>query len=94
MTELLERAFAVLDSASRFDEHGLVADALIASGDEETLEILDRATELGGEAHEALVKEAEEIGSNGFVVLDLVTAYGMRRAGEPAVLRRSGSVNR
>lgn len=47
-----------------------------------------------GEAHEALVKEAEELGSNGFVVLDLVTAYGMRRAGEPAVLRGSGRVNR
>jgi hypothetical protein len=38
VTELLEQAFKVLDSASRFHEHGLVADALIASGDEETLE--------------------------------------------------------
>jgi hypothetical protein len=89
VTELLERAFAVLDSASPFHEHGLVADALIASADEATLEALDRATSLG-EPFDAFVKEAEEIGSSAFVALNLVTAYSMRRRGEPATLRRAG----
>ena len=92
MTALLEQAFKALDSGTSFHDFGLVCDALIASGDAATLEARDPATELG-EAYEALVEEAEEIGSNWFVVLDFITAYSLRRNGKPAVLRRSGRRN-
>jgi hypothetical protein len=70
--ELLERAFAALGPAPSWRELGLVADTLRASGDGDVLEALEAAAS-GGQEFDALVELAREVGSSGFVALDLVT---------------------
>jgi len=73
LPELLERAFLALSGEATRREFGLVAKTLLDSGDVETLDLLERARE-GGEAKALLDREATALGSNPFVVLDLVWA--------------------
>jgi hypothetical protein len=61
-------------------ELGLVAKALVASGDEQALEVLEQAMD-GDGPRAAFYREAEKLGANPFVVLDLITATGLAMDG-------------
>jgi hypothetical protein len=76
VTELLEQAFRALAGAEA-SETPIVVDTLVASGDEETFALCEKAT--GDSAtFKALAAKATELGSNPFDCLDLV--YGVAGA--------------
>lgn len=73
MTPLLTKAFEALGPGASKHEIELVADTLRASGDKQTLTVLNEAVE-GGAAWDKLADFAEEVGAGPFVALDLVVA--------------------